>query len=158
MDVLLVTREFGERVDILLRGLDRPELVAEARRLVGPALLVGASTHDPSEVAALAAQGADYGGLGPCFATTTKRLDRARGSVTRSPRSLHPGTDSTGSSIKRASRSTPKSSSAACGRPQESRRLEARRTTLFYTLIEPAKASRRRASRLRRRRDMTRDR
>ena len=53
--------------------------VAEARRVVGPDRLVGVSTHDAREVAAIGPSGADYGGLGPCYATTTKRLERAPG-------------------------------------------------------------------------------
>jgi len=50
-----------------------------ARRLVGPDRLVGVSTHDAAEVEAAAARGADYAGLGPCFATTTKTLERRPG-------------------------------------------------------------------------------
>ena len=50
-----------------------------ARRLVGSDRLVGVSTHDAREVENAVAQGADYAGLGPCFATTTKALLRAPG-------------------------------------------------------------------------------
>jgi len=48
----------------------------EARRRLGPDLLVGISTHDCAEVAAAAARGADHAGLGPCFPSTTKALAR----------------------------------------------------------------------------------
>ena len=52
-----------------------------ARRLVGPNRLVGVSTHDAREVGAAVARGADYAGLGPCFATTTKTLERQPGGL-----------------------------------------------------------------------------
>jgi thiamine-phosphate pyrophosphorylase len=48
----------------------------EARRRLGPDVLVGCSTHDPTEVAAAAGRGADYVGLGPCFPSSTKALAR----------------------------------------------------------------------------------
>lgn len=51
--------------------------VFEARRALGPARLIGESTHDVAEVSAAALRGADYLGLGPCYATSTKRLERA---------------------------------------------------------------------------------
>lgn len=66
---------------------DRPELVeaagadgvhvgqddvpiARARELVGPDRIVGISTHGPADLAA--AEGADYAGVGPVYATPTK--------------------------------------------------------------------------------------
>jgi thiamine-phosphate pyrophosphorylase len=49
----------------------------EARALLGPDVLIGVSTHDRGEIEAAVADGADYVGLGPCFASTTKRLTRA---------------------------------------------------------------------------------
>lgn len=49
---------------------------ADARTIVGPDRLVGISTHDGDEVARAAALRADYLGLGPCFSTTTKVLER----------------------------------------------------------------------------------
>jgi thiamine-phosphate pyrophosphorylase len=49
---------------------DRP--VAEARRILGPAALVGVSTHDERELARALADGADYVGVGSVFATATK--------------------------------------------------------------------------------------
>lgn len=53
--------------------------VAQARALVGPDRVVGLSTHDPASLVAAASRGADYVGLGPCYATSTKRLERAPG-------------------------------------------------------------------------------
>jgi thiamine-phosphate pyrophosphorylase len=46
--------------------------VAEARRVAGPGVLVGVSTHDAAELAAALADGADYVGVGSVFATATK--------------------------------------------------------------------------------------
>jgi thiamine-phosphate pyrophosphorylase len=97
-----VLRE-AERLRALAEGAgalwvlnDRPELAAragadgvhvgegdptpeEAREVVGPQALVGVSTHDEGEVAAASRHGADYAGLGPCFATRTKDLRRPPG-------------------------------------------------------------------------------
>ncbi len=44
---------------------------AEARRRLGESWL-GVSTHDPAQIAAAIAAGADYVGFGPCYPTTTK--------------------------------------------------------------------------------------
>jgi len=52
---------------------------AEARRVVGPAALVGASVHDEAEVAAALAGPVDYLGLGTLFASPTKPGLAARG-------------------------------------------------------------------------------
>lgn len=46
--------------------------LAAARRLVGRALLIGVSTGDLSHARAAVEGGADYCGVGPMFATTTK--------------------------------------------------------------------------------------
>ena len=46
--------------------------VPEVRRLVGPHLLIGLSTHDPDQAAAAVTVGADYIGVGPLYATQTK--------------------------------------------------------------------------------------
>jgi thiamine-phosphate pyrophosphorylase len=46
--------------------------VAAARRVLGPAALIGLSTHDPAQASAAAAAGADYLGVGPVYATTSK--------------------------------------------------------------------------------------
>lgn len=46
--------------------------VPEVRRLVGPDMIIGLSTHTPEQARAAAAAGADYIGVGPVFATRTK--------------------------------------------------------------------------------------
>ena len=46
--------------------------VAAARRVLGPGALVGVSTHDVDQARAAATAGADYIGVGPIYATTTK--------------------------------------------------------------------------------------
>lgn len=46
--------------------------VAVARRMLGPHRLIGVSTHDLDEAGAAVAAGADYIGVGPVFATTSK--------------------------------------------------------------------------------------
>jgi thiamine-phosphate pyrophosphorylase len=46
--------------------------VSAARRILGAGRLVGVSTHDPDEAHAAVAAGADYLGVGPVFATTSK--------------------------------------------------------------------------------------
>jgi len=43
-----------------------------ARRLGGDAFWIGISTHDPDQARAAAAAGADYLGVGPMYATTSK--------------------------------------------------------------------------------------
>jgi len=44
----------------------------EARRLLGPDLLIGATTHDLAQANRAASAGADYVGIGPVFPTRTK--------------------------------------------------------------------------------------
>ncbi len=51
----------------------------EARRILGPDLLIGTSTHDESEVRGAHGRGADHAGLGPCFSSTSKSLERSAG-------------------------------------------------------------------------------
>ena len=51
----------------------------EARARIGPDRLLGVSTHDEAEIAEAAGRGADHVGLGPCFPTGTKHLERAPG-------------------------------------------------------------------------------
>jgi thiamine-phosphate pyrophosphorylase len=46
--------------------------VAEARALAGPGVIVGKSTHSVAQARAAWAEGADYLGFGPLFATPTK--------------------------------------------------------------------------------------
>jgi thiamine-phosphate pyrophosphorylase len=67
----------NDRVDVALAaGADGVHVgqddlpVAAVRRVVGDELLVGLSTHSPEQIAA--ADGVDYIGVGPVFATPTK--------------------------------------------------------------------------------------
>lgn len=46
--------------------------VAAVRELIGPEKMIGLSTHSPEQAAAAVLAGADYIGVGPIFATTTK--------------------------------------------------------------------------------------
>lgn len=46
--------------------------IAEARRVVGPDILIGGTAHNMEEIRAVAAAGADYIGLGPFRYTATK--------------------------------------------------------------------------------------
>ncbi len=69
----------NDRLDVALAiGADAVHLgqddlpLAEARRLAGSRLLIGVSTHDVAQAALAISGGADYIGLGPIFATTTK--------------------------------------------------------------------------------------
>jgi thiamine-phosphate pyrophosphorylase len=48
--------------------------VAEVRRVVGPDLLVGVSTHDISQARQAVLEGASYLGCGPTFPSATKRF------------------------------------------------------------------------------------
>jgi thiamine-phosphate pyrophosphorylase len=74
----------NDRVDIALAAAaDGVHLGAEdlpiedARRLVGPAMLLGRSTHSLDEAVAAVSAGADYVGFGPIFPTLTKALPHA---------------------------------------------------------------------------------
>lgn len=49
--------------------------VADAREIVGPAALVGVSTHSLAQARQAVCDGADYIGVGPTFASTTKQFD-----------------------------------------------------------------------------------
>ena len=67
----------NDHIDIaMLAGADGVPIgqddlpVEEVRRLVGPDIIIGLSTHSPEQ--ARAAAGADYIGVGPIFATQTK--------------------------------------------------------------------------------------
>lgn len=80
-----LTREAGacfivnDHIDIaLLVGADGVHIgqedlpVPEVRRLVGPEMIIGLSTHAPDQARAAVAAGADYIGVGPIYATQTK--------------------------------------------------------------------------------------
>lgn len=80
-DVRLIV---NRRIDVALAGgADGVHLgfdalaVAEARALLSPGALVGASTHTVSEVADAARAGADYVHLAPIFAPRSKAATRA---------------------------------------------------------------------------------
>jgi thiamine-phosphate pyrophosphorylase len=69
----------NDRIDVALAAgahgthLGADDLpVAAARRLAGPGHLIGGTARDPDTAAALVEAGADYLGVGPAFATTTK--------------------------------------------------------------------------------------
>ena len=47
--------------------------VPEVRRLLGPGKIIGLSTHAPAEATAAVEAGADYIGVGPIYATKTKK-------------------------------------------------------------------------------------
>jgi thiamine-phosphate pyrophosphorylase len=71
----------NDRADLaLLSGADGVHVgdedlpVPEARRLLGPELLVGRTTRTLAEARLAVAEGADHVGFGPIFATTTKAL------------------------------------------------------------------------------------
>lgn len=53
--------------------------VREARRIVGPHRLVGVSTHTIEQARQAVLDGADYLGVGPCFATSTKSFEQLAG-------------------------------------------------------------------------------
>jgi thiamine-phosphate pyrophosphorylase len=69
----------NDRIDIALAAgahgthLGADDLpVSVARRLAGPGHMLGGTARDPDTAAILVAAGADYLGVGPAFATTTK--------------------------------------------------------------------------------------
>ena len=53
--------------------------VDDVRRVVGPLMLIGLSTHTPEQINAARDSGADYIGLGPMFMTQTKAHEPVRG-------------------------------------------------------------------------------
>lgn len=72
----------NDRADLALAcGADglhvgQEELPARtARRLIGPAMLLGVSTHDLGQLETAVADGASYVGCGPTFPSTTKDFD-----------------------------------------------------------------------------------
>lgn len=74
----------NDRVDLALAGgahgvhLGADDLpVNEARRLLGPDFLIGATCRSLAELEAAKAAGADHAGVGPIFTTTTKTVAHA---------------------------------------------------------------------------------
>ena len=59
------------KADAVHVGQDGGSL-AEVRRIVGPGVIVGRSTHSPEQALAALREGADYIGFGPLFPTGTK--------------------------------------------------------------------------------------
>jgi thiamine-phosphate pyrophosphorylase len=69
----------NDRIDVAIAaGADGAHLasasfdIADARRLLGPSRLIGVSTHRPEEVAAAAANGADFAVFGPVYDPLSK--------------------------------------------------------------------------------------
>ncbi|GAA1861477.1 thiamine phosphate synthase [Asanoa iriomotensis] len=84
-EVVLLCRAAGaqcivnDRVDLALAAradgthIGADDLPVEVvRRIAGPAHLIGGTARDPERALALVAAGADYLGVGPAFATSTK--------------------------------------------------------------------------------------
>lgn len=96
MEAARRVREWTREADALFIMNDRPDLavlaeadgvhvgqdelsVREARRIVGPHRLIGVSTHTIEQARQAVLDGADYLGVGPCFATSTKSFDQLAG-------------------------------------------------------------------------------
>ena len=91
-----LVRRWTRQAGVLFVLNDRPDLAAlveadgvhlgqddlpaaEARRIVGPELLIGVSTHSVEQVLQAAREGADYLGVGPTFPSRTKLFDHFPG-------------------------------------------------------------------------------
>ena len=77
----------NDRPDVaVLSGADGVHLgqedlpVEEVRRMVGPEMIIGLSTHTPEQAAEAEGRGADYVGVGPVFPTGTKGYAEGGGS------------------------------------------------------------------------------
>ncbi len=53
--------------------------VRDARRVVGPGMLIGVSTHEREQLEKAVLEGAGYLGVGPVFASSTKSFDDLAG-------------------------------------------------------------------------------
>ena len=86
LEIRKLTKEAGitfiinDHVDIaLVVGADGVHVgqddlpIGEIRKLVGPEMIIGLSTHSPEQAQRAVADGADYIGVGPIFATNTKK-------------------------------------------------------------------------------------
>lgn len=76
----------NDRADIALAAgahgvhLGQSDLpVAAARRILGPAKIIGVSTHSMEQARAAVLEGANYIGVGPVFASPTKSFDQLAG-------------------------------------------------------------------------------
>lgn len=74
-DVMLAVRSQAHGAHV---GQD--DLPAEAARKLLDDQWLGISTHDPKQIAAAGANGADYVGFGPCFPTATKGYEHGKSS------------------------------------------------------------------------------
>ncbi len=89
-------REWTREAGVLFVMNDRPDLarlvdadgvhlgqddlpVAAARRIVGPDMLIGVSTHTVEQVRRAITDGADYIGIGPTFPSSTKQFEAFAG-------------------------------------------------------------------------------
>jgi thiamine-phosphate pyrophosphorylase len=96
LDRAKAVRDLTRELDVLFVVNDRPDVaalvgadavhlgqddlpVAAARRIVGPAVAVGVSTHSPDHVRQAVLDGADYIGVGPTFPSETKAFDHFPG-------------------------------------------------------------------------------
>ena len=86
MEIRRLTKEAGARFIVnddvaiaIIVGADGVHVgqddlpVPEIRKLVGPNMAIGLSTHSPEQARAAVEAGADYIGVGPIFATRTKK-------------------------------------------------------------------------------------
>ncbi|MEI7684340.1 MAG: thiamine phosphate synthase [Planctomycetota bacterium] len=91
LDMARGVREVTRRCNVLFILNDRPDLAVlcdadgvhlgqddvslrDARRIVGPRMLIGVSTHDIGQVRQAALEGASYLGVGPTFPSKTKNF------------------------------------------------------------------------------------
>ncbi len=96
IDLARNVRKWTREVDTLFIVNDRPDLarlceadgvhlgqddmsVKDARRITGPDLLIGVSTHSLEQLRAAVLDGADYVGIGPTFPSRTKEFDHFPG-------------------------------------------------------------------------------
>lgn len=86
LEIREMTREYGcafivnDDIDIaLLVGADGVHIgqedlpIHQVRKLVGDSIVIGCSTHSPDQADAAVRDGADYIGVGPIYATSTKK-------------------------------------------------------------------------------------
>lgn len=77
-DAALIINDRADIAALIGAGVhcgQRDLTVADARRVAGPAALIGVSTHNMEEAARAEAEGADYLGLGAMFPTGTKVVE-----------------------------------------------------------------------------------